>query len=623
MTYAVLDDRFDVAVERDVMIAMRDGIRLATDIYRPARGSRPAAGRFPVILERTPYDKSAQSRSERSVSDVQPKPRAEVAAFYVRRGYIVAFQDCRGRFKSEGQFVKYLGEANDGYDTIEWLARQPWSSGKVGTMGLSYAAHTQAAAACLNPPSLACMVLDSGGFASAFRGGIRQGGAFELKQATWAYKHALMSPSVKADPLTRRALEAEDIGNWFTRMPWRAGQSPLRWAPEYEEYLLEQWTHGTFDDFWRQIGIYAEGFYDRFADVPMIHMSSWYDPYPLTATGNYTGLKALGKGPLRLILGPWTHGDRTMSQVGDVDFGPAAVLDGNLDDDFATLRLHWFDRWLKGLDNGIEREPEVRYFVMGGGSGRRNDIGLLDHGGRWKSSSTWPLPEAELRNFYLHADGSLSDAFQETGEGPLVYQFDPKNPVPTIGGAIASGAPIMEAGAFDQVEDGRFFGCKPPFLPLESRPDILVFETAPLAQDLEIAGPIVVRLWVSSDGPDTDFTVKLIDRYPPTTDYPRGFAMNLTDGILRARYRASWEKPTLLAPGEIYEISIEPFPTGNLFKAGHRLRLDVSSSNFPHFDVNPNTGEPEGRSRCTRIATNRIFVDRDHPSHIVLPVIPL
>ncbi len=607
----------DILIERDVMIPARDGVRLATDIYRPK-----SKGPVPVILERTPYDKTATSRSERTATDPAPHSRADVASYFVEQGYAVAYQDCRGRFKSEGEFVKYLGEAEDGYDTIEWLAARSWCNGKVGTMGLSYAAHTQAATACLNPPHLACMILDSGGFANAFRGGIRQGGAFELKQATWAYKHGLQSPLALADPDIRRALEAEDISGWFTRMPWRAGRSPLRWVPEYEGYLLEQWSHGTFDAFWRQLGLYAEGHYDEFADVPTILMSSWYDPYPLTATTNYMGLKARGKGPLRLILGPWTHGNRTTPFSGDVDFGPKAIVDGNLDIDFLALRLHWFDRWLKGDGPGESRVPEVSYFLMGGGSGRRNAKGLMDHGGEWKEATTWPLAETRYRPFYLHRDGGLTESPPASSADPLVYQYDPRHPVPTIGGTITSGDPVMEGGAFDQCEDARFFGCQPPYLPLESRHDVLCFETAPLAQDVEITGPIVVRLWISSDCPDTDFTVKLIDRYPPCADYPRGFAMNVTDGILRVRYRDSWDRPALMTPGQIYEIKIEPFPTSNLFKAGHRIRLDISSSNFPHFDVNPNTGEPEGQNRRTAVATNRVYVDRDRPSHILLPTIP-
>lgn len=603
------------------MVEARDGIRLATDVHRPAVGGEPADGAFPVIIERTPYGKGVPSRSELRVGDTEPMTRETVAEYFVRHGYIVVYQDCRGRFNSEGAFTKYLDDAADGYDTVAWINDQPWCNGRIGTMGLSYAAHTQAALACLNPPGLACMFLDSGGFSNAFQGGIRQGGAFELKQATWAYRQALESTEAE-DPAIRAALDAEDMRDWFTRMPWRRGHSPVKWVPEYEDYLFEQWTSGTFDDYWKKAGIYAIGFHDDFADVPMLHMSSWYDPYPRTATENYVGLSARKKGPVRLLLGPWTHGNRVKSFAGDVDFGDASVVDGNLAEDFLALRLRWFDRWLRDLPNGVDEEPTVRLFVMGGGSGRRNADGRLDHGGRWRDAADWPLPEAEVTRFYLHEDGSLTTGEPRSESACLAYDYDPRNPVPSIGGTITSGAPVMEGGAYDQRESERFFGCREPYLPLASRADILVFQTGPLTEDVEVTGPVEVRLWVSSDCPDTDFTAKLIDVYPPNEDYPRGFAMNVTDGILRCRYRNDWSRPEMMTPGEVYEIRIEAFPTANLFKAGHRIRLDISSSNFPHFDANPNTGEPEGAARRTRIATNGVHMDRHRPSHALLPIVP-
>jgi putative CocE/NonD family hydrolase len=247
-----------IVVERDVMVPARDGVLLATDIYRP-----DASGPFPVLLERTPYDKSAPSRSERTAVVAAPRSREEVAAYFVEHGYTVAYQDCRGRYRSVGKFTKYLSEAEDGYDTLTWLVRQPWCDGRVGIFGLSYAAHTQAALGCLDPPGLAAQFLDCGGFSNAYRSGIRHGGAFDLKQATWAYRNALADAR---DPAVRGALEAQDIGAWFRRMPWRKGDSPISAAPEYEDYLFEQWSHGVFDDYWKQPGIYAEGF---LTDMPM------------------------------------------------------------------------------------------------------------------------------------------------------------------------------------------------------------------------------------------------------------------------------------------------------------------------------------------------------------------
>jgi putative CocE/NonD family hydrolase len=616
------EEPYDVALTSDVMVSMRDGVRLATDVYRPARNGKPLPGRFPVILERTPYGKTVVSRSELSVKEPVAKSRADVARFFVSRGYVVIYQDCRGRYGSEGEFVKYLSDGHDGYDACAWIVRQPWCNGKIGTMGLSYAAHTQGALACANSPGIAAMFLDSGGFANAYQDGIRQGGAFELKQVTWAYKAAFESPTVVKDPIRVKALQAIDIKGWFARMPWKRGHSPLTPAPEYESYVYDQWEHGTFDSFWQQLGIYAAGFYDSFSDAPMVFMSSWYDPYPRSATDNYIALSRKKKGPVRLILGPWTHGDRTLSYAGEVDFGSAASIDGNLAPDFLTLRLRWFDCWLKGERNGVAAEPTVRLFIMGGGSGRRNQQGRMDHGGHWRAEKDWPIPDVRNTNYYLHGDGHLAAQLPAVGAAPLSYDFDPEHPVPSIGGTITSGEPVMRGGAYDQREGPRFFGSREPYMPLAARADVLVFETEALAGDMEVSGPIVAKLWISSDRPDTDFTIKLIDVYPPNEDYPDGFAMNVTDGILRVRYRKSWEKPEPLQPGEVAAITVEAFPTANLFKRGHRIRLDVSSSNFPHFDVNPNTGAPEGTGLTRQVARNTLYLDRDRASYVVLPSVP-
>jgi putative CocE/NonD family hydrolase len=603
-------------VDRDVMVRMRDGVRLATDVYRPS-----APGRYPVILERTPYDKSAPSRSERTPTNPTPLSRAAVAEFFVARGYVFVYQDCRGRYKSEGEFVKYLSDGNDGYDTCQWMLAQPWCNGKIGTMGLSYAAHTQGALGSAGAPGVAAMFLDSGGFSNAYQGGIRQGGAFELKQATWAFNNALESPEIQKNPAKLAAMKAIDVKAWFKRMPWKRGDSPVSLAPEYENYLFEQWEHGDFDGYWKQLGIYAAGFYDQYVDAPMVHMSSWYDPYPRTATDNFIALSKKKKGPVRLILGPWTHGDRQLTYAGDVDFGPAATIDGNIAADFLTLRLRWFDRWLKGEKNGVDTEPPVRIFVMGGGTGRKNAAGRMDHGGRWRAERNWPIPGTKWTPYYLHRDGTLDTSTQREPSAFRQYEYDPRHPVPSIGGTITSGAPVMVGGAFDQREGPRFFGSTEPYRPLAERPDVLVFQTPPLAEDVEITGPIRARLWISSNCPDTDFTIKLIDVYPPNADYPEGFAMNLTDGILRARYRDSWEKPRLML-STVYLIHVDAFPTSNLFKRGHRIRLDVSSSNFPHFDANPNTGEPEGQARLSRVATNRVYTNASRASHVMLPIIP-
>ncbi len=609
----------DVHVTRDVMVTMRDGVRLATDIYRPANSGMALETPLPVLLERTPYDKLGVNHGDRTRSEPTPRSKPEIAVDFVRGGYVVALQDCRGRYASEGLFEKYVAEGEDGFDTVAWLAEQPWCDGRVGTLGLSYSAHAQSALACLNPPALAAMFLDSGGFSSAFHSGIRQGGAFELKQATWAYKHALLSPATTADPARQKALQSEDLKAWFKHMPWSEGASPLSAAPEYEKYLLDQWRNGRFSAYWTQTGLYARGSYDVYADVPMVHMSSWYDPYALTAIENYHGLSDCKRSPVKLVLGPWTHGQRSVTYAGDVDFGAHATLDGALAENYVALRLAWFDAWLKP---GPSRDPlpPVKLFVMGGGSGRKTTNGRLDHGGAWRDETIWPPRSSVTTSYFLQVDGGLSITPPTEETAFLDYVHDPLTPVPTIGGAIASGAPIMEAGAFDQREGPRFFGCETPYRALADRDDVLVFQTPVLTDDVEVVGPISAELFIASDCVDTDFTIKLIDVHPVSEDYPDGFALNLTHGILRARYRLSFDHETRMAPNGIYRIEIEAFPTANLFLKGHRIRLDVSSSNFPHFDVNPNSGEPEGYGRSPRAARNRVYVDASRPSRLLLPV---
>ena len=465
------------------------------------------------------------------------------------------------------------------------------------------------------------MFLDCGGFSNAFRGGIRHGGAFELKQATWAHKQALLSPRAKEDPVVKAGLAAEDIREWFEAMPWKRGHSPLKWAPEYEDYLVEQWEHGTFDEYWMQPELYAAGNYEVFDGIPVHLQCGWWDPYAQTTTDNYLGISRRPGSHVRMVLGPWTHGERSVTFAGDVDFGANATLDGQVAEDYLALRLSWFDRVLKGSAPSAQDDPAVRYFRMGGGSGRRNEAGRLDHGGSWRSAADWPVPGTDYRAYYLHADGSLGTT-PPRSDGFLEFDFDPAHPVPTIGGTITSGEPLRFPGAYDQRTHEGIFGAQPPYLPLAARPDVLVFETPPLEDDVEVTGPIVVKLWVSSSAPDTDFTAKLIDWHPPNADYPRGYAMNVTDGIMRCRYRRSWTEPRMLAPGEIAELTIEPMPSSNLFKRGHRIRLDISSSNFPRFDVNPNTGEAEGQARRRQIAVNRVYASARYASHIVLPVIP-
>ncbi len=599
----------------ETMVPCRDGVLLATDAYLPA-----GPGPFPVILERTPYGKREVSRSEVTAADPVPVTRGAIAASFAAHGYAVVYQDCRGRYASGGEFVKYLADGEDGYDCCAWIMAQPWCNGRIGTMGLSYAAHTQASLGCLDPPGLAAQILDSGGFSDSWNGGIRRGGAFELKQASWAFNQGRLAPETLADPVRAAAFGAEDLAAWFARWPWKPGHSPVRHAPDYEDYLFEQWHRGPFDASWQRLGLYTRGWYARYAPVPTVHMSSWYDPYPRTATENYMGLRDAGRGEPCLILGPWTHGDRSGTAFGEVEFGSDAAID-SWAGDWREYRRRFFDRHLKGLPG--PQEPSVRVFVMGGGSGRKDANGRLEHGGRWRSAADWPLPDTRFTPYYAHSDGTLDPAPPRATAAALDWTSDPANPVPTIGGAITSMEPLLRGGGFDQRERADMFAHKPPYLPLASRPDVLVFQTGPLAADTEIAGPVEAHLWIASDAPDTDITAKLIDVHPASADYPQGFALNLCEGILRCRYRDDRANPKPLEPGVPVRITVELFPTANLFRAGHRIRLDIAASEFPHYDLNPQTGAAEGAWRPMRAATNTLFADARRPSHVVLPVQPL
>lgn len=594
-------------------IAMRDGIHLSTDVYLPC-GSGP----WVVLLERTPYDKRGTNHADRSVHEPTPLPKPAVAQRFVEAGFVYVLQDCRGRFDSEGEFAKYLNEQQDGLDTLQWILQQPWCDGRVCTLGFSYGAHVQTALAAATPAGLAGMFVDSGGFSSAFHNGIRQGGAYELKQLTWAMKHAKLAKKTLADPRRRAALEAADIRDWIG-LVWTPGHSPLAAAPEYEAYVIDQWRRECFDDFWRRPELHSCGFHAAFPSVPAVFMSSWYDPYALTAIENFTGLVALGRSSTRLLLGPWTHGQRSVTHAGDVDFGNQSTLDSNIAPDYITLRRDFFDRHVRHGDAPDWLSTPVTLFVMGGGSGRKNAAGRLEHGGRWLRTSAWPPPDATPMRFHLNQQRRL------TSDPPaqaitLEWQHDPTAPVPTLGGAITSGAPLMEGGAFDQRESPEVFGCTVPGRGLDQRDDVISFATTPLIHDLEVVGPVTAQLWVSSSAPDTDFVVKLIDEYPPCADWPKGFAMNVTDGILRLRFRDSFEEAKLAEPGKIYPIKISLLPTANRFVKGHRLRVDIASSNFPHFDVNPNTGAPAGTPSTPIMATNRIHAAPDMPSGIDIMV---
>lgn len=557
-------------------MAMRDGTRLVADVYGASASPRP------VLLERTPYGRDAQRTSDQaSASAPVPEP-AEQAMIFDEAGFVTVRQDVRGRGASEGAFEKYVNESEDGFDTISWIRDQPWCDGRVFMTGVSYSAHAQTAAAAVGAP-LAGMILDSGGLWNAYEAGIRAGGAFELKQATWALRHARAS-AVRRSEAQRRALEAVDVASAFGDMPWHRGNSPLTAAPEYEHYLFDQWGRQRFDTSWTGPALFAKGAIDHFPRVPSVHIGSWYDPYVRTTVALFDAM-AKRHGTTSLIMGPWTHGARATTHAGDVEFGAEAAFDVGLGIDY----VRWRAEWLHLVSSGnTPRAPRVTYFRMGGGSGGRDPRGRLEHGGRWLTASVWPPHAAQELVLHLDASGGLSE--EPAPSGTRTLRFDPDDPVPTIGGQVTSGAPVMRGGAVDRRTDRHTFGAVEPFRPLAERDDVLTFRTAPLSRPVTVAGPIVARLTLSSDVPDTDITITLVDEYPPSEDWPEGYAMQLTDGILRVRFREGFDREVLLHPGVPVEITVEAPDTANQFAAGHRIRLDIASSNFPRFDVNPNTG---------------------------------
>ena len=588
-----------VLAERNLMIPMRDGKRMATDVFRPTRNGVALAEKLPVLLQRTPYDKT----------------RAQANAEYLaRHGYVVAVQDTRGRYRSEGKFLKVQPiDATDGYDTIEWLAKLPYANGAVGMWGTSFAAHMEAGAAQLHPPSLRTMVVNMGGMSNAWDHGVRYRGAYEMgRQLTWAWSQlAADAPT----PSVRKLLEQEKVESWYNVQPMRRGLNPLSVVPEYEGWYLDFFEHADYDAFWKDPMMNWSEHYAQTSDIPMYQIGGWYDIFLAGTIENFVGLSKVKQAPQRLLVGPWVHHGDTLSYAGDVDFGAAAAIP-DFDGDF---HLRWFDHYMKGMATGAERDAPVRLFVMGTGDGGKNAAGRLSHGGYWRDEQTWPIPGTRSVAYYFHADGSMSPDKPRESRASTTFTFDPRHPVPTIGGGSSA---RLKDGAYDQREDPRFPPSQPPFLPLRSRADVVVFQTAPLERDMEVIGPIHVELFASTNRTDTDFTAKLIDVYPPSAAWPGGYDLNITDAIIRGRYRATRYHAVMLVPGKVYAFPIDPFPTANVFRKGHRIRVDISSSNFPRFDANPNTGEPLGRNRRMVSADNTIQHSATYPSHIVLPLAP-
>ncbi len=601
---------FEVIVRKDVMVPMRDGVKLATDLYMPAKNGKPAPGRFPVVLTRTPYDKSETAWTPLNV----------IGPYYASRGYVFVAQDTRGRFASEGEWHMLTDDGRDGWDCGAWIAQQPWSDGKIGMFGTSYVGGTQHAMALEKVPQLTT-VIPVDAMSNIGRQSLRNAGAFEMRFWNWIMTKVTKGSRAGRDPAT--AAELMELSgqrfNYLKHLPLRYGTTPLQLAPEYENWLVEAMRHGADDAFWAQNNILADP--KRYKDIPVYLVGGWYDSWGGNTTANFTALHQAIKGPVYLIMGPWIHGEQGKSSHGQVSFGPDAAIPDPL-----AWRLEWYDHWLKGMANSVGRAApfatNVRIFVMGTGDGRKTPDGLLNHGGYWRNEQEWPLARTQYTPYYFQPGGGLGTAKPPARGGSTSFQFDPRDPVPTLGGPISSGDDIMQQGAWDQRGGPQFWNWPNP-LPISARNDILVFRTEPLEADVEVTGEIEVKFWASSSAVDTDFTAKLVDVYPPSGDFPHGFDLNIGDGIVRARFRESLKKEVFMEPGKIYPFTLKIYPTSNVFKKGHRIRVDISSSNFPRFDVNPNSGEPLADNRRVVIATNTLLHDRAHPSHIVLPVIPI
>lgn len=553
-----------IRVETHVAATMRDGVKLYADIYRPRR-----EGRFPVLVVRTPYGTMRDGAQQELIH-------------FAQNGYAVVMQDVRGRFESEGQWNPFRSEAEDGYDTIEWAARQPWSNGKVATEGGSYLGHVQWRAAGLAPPALVA-AFPRVASTNIYANWAYLGGAFRLSfNFGWGVvrmPHRIMQPQYlhAGAAFTPDELSYERI---LWTLPLNEGDlaSSNNAVKHYRDWI----QHQGYDQYWKSISDE-----ERFGDikVPIHTQGGWYDIFLAGTINGFTGMRNKGgtekaRRESKMIVGAWGHG--ASQKFGDVDFGPTAYRS------MPARELQWFDHYLKGVDNGIDREPPVEIFFMGVN--------------KWAHAQDWPLPATRYTPYYL-AGGGLLSAAKPDASGSGKYVYDPANPVPTIGGNNCCGTPTL-AGPKDQ-------------RPIEARNDVLVYSSALLSSPLAIAGPVKMKLHASTDGPDTDFMVKLTDVYP------NGYSMNIAEGILRARFRNGLDRMELLEPGKEYEFVVDLIGTANVFLPGHCIRVDIASSNFPQFDRNPNTGENLGASSKIRVARQTVFHGGARASHIVLPVVDL
>jgi putative CocE/NonD family hydrolase len=546
---------YRVVIQTGMPAKMRDGVSLRADVFRP-----DDPGKFPVLLERTPYNRAGGTGEGSQLAS---------------HGYVVVIQDTRGRFGSEGEFYPFRYESTDGYDSVEWAAALPNSNGHVGMFGGSYVGATQMLAAIAKPPHLDA-IFPYVTAAEYYEGWTYQGGSLmQWFASSW-------SSGLTIDTLTRQASARQRPKEWTATLPVEAYRMtdvpPVSGlAPYFQDWV----AHERNDDYWRPWKIS-----DHYPElkVKALHGGGWHDIFLGGSIRNYEGMHklSLAREDQRLLLGPWAHAATSPEgKVGDVTFGKDAVLD------MTGTELRWFDYALKGVQNEYATGAPVRIFVMGEN--------------KWREEREFPLARTQYTKYFLHSSHELSTSAPGS-DGPDAYEYDPANPVPTIGGRLCCGDAIPPGPA-----DQR---------PNEGRADVLIFSTAPLDRDVEVTGWIHAEIEAASSAVDTDFTALLADVEPS------GYARFLTDGIVRARYRNSTEKAEAIVPGEIYRYNIDLWATSNVFKSGHRIRLYISSSNFPRFNRNLNTGEAVlGGTRMVK-AAQKIYHDAGHPSVLVLPVIP-
>jgi putative CocE/NonD family hydrolase len=609
--------QYGVAIVRDVMVPMRDGVKLATDLYFPAKDGLPLPGPWPAVIERTPYNKTVFLANAPDGPD------------YARSGYVMVVQDVRGRYASEGIFGSYTQEAPDGLDAFKWVANQSWSNRKIAVTGSSYFASTAQAILVQNPPGLTAAVIRVGP-GNYHEDGAWQGGAFLLAHnVNYAMRLAAESQEVASKPELKAGFRAiqtpENAFNQMVRSPLGPKASFFALTPSYEKWYQDWQNHELYDDYWKVMGNGFSEHYKSAPDVPVLLITEWYDAFLGGMLEGFAGYGHGRKSPVRLIVGPGEHRSvYSMSTfAGGVDFGQGSAIDVHGD------MLDWFDQHVKQIDRGVKSGHSARLFRIEGRNGAKNSGGRLQAGGTWQEFDSWPPADARPTKYYLGGDLSLTAA--PPAAASINYTYNPSDPVPSIGGSVSSGGAMVVAGPFDQRCSKLLPQCKNE-LPLNARADVLAFTTPFLQRDMEVTGVVSAQLWVSSSAVDTDFTAMLIDQYPPTPDYPDGFAMPVRNSVVRARLRSNApaaastrrmyaQRSEPLTPGEVYEVTIDLSGVSYQFRAGHRLRLDISSSNFPIYDANPNTGEPFGRRRLPPIvARNTIYVGGDRPSQLVLPV---